>query len=308
MQLAALFIFVAANAVISAAISADIDVSHFHFQRRDKRLYKVILADGTYVFAKARTFEKSIHKEGSDKIPDQDPGSPCRTVPESECFVCPQIYRQQSHSKPLRSIILSLFVLFLAISTNAVWAGDFEITPFIGGMFNSTFDVTNAENPQLQLDGGLDWGFNVGGLVGENIGIEFMFNRVTSQMSVKDTGEELFNLNTNQYDVNFLYHFGTRESKARPYFLAGMGATKFQPHSDEFDISSVTKFNLGFGGGVKAYFTDHFGIRGELRYTPTYLSTTTDGIFCISGNGCFVDEAQNWLNQLDFTVGTIFRF
>ncbi len=115
-------------------------------------------------------------------------------------------------------------------------------------------------------------------------------------------------LNTNQYDVNMLYHFGTRESKARPYFLFGMGATKFQPHSDQFDISSVSKFNLGFGGGVKAYFTDHFGIRGELRYTPTYLSTTADGIFCIEGNGCYVDEAQNWLNQLDFTVGTIFRF
>jgi hypothetical protein len=207
----------------------------------------------------------------------------------------------------MKKILFGVLALMLVFSASAVWAAGFEFTPFIGGMFNANLDVTNAPYTRLQLKKGLDWGFNVGGDLGEHLGAEFMYNRVNQQLIRKDTDERLFNLNTSNFEGNMLYNFGARESKFRPYALVGLGITHFNPHSrDIVDLSGVSKFNWDLAGGVKAYFSPHFGIRGELRFVDTYLSTNADGIFCSNGF-CAVDNAQNWLQQWDFTVGAIIR-
>lgn len=208
----------------------------------------------------------------------------------------------------MKKIIFGLFVLCIAISGNAVYAGAFEITPYIGYMFDASIDVTNTGYSALQVDAGTDFGFSAGGYVGENVSIEFMWNRVNSSVSVKSTEQELFNMNTDQYNGNFLYNWGGSESKARPYALIGIGATHFNPHADNLDLSGITKFNMGFGGGVKTYFSKNFGLRFEARYTPTYLNTTDEGFWCDPFFGCYAVSDTNWLNQFDVTVGTIFRF
>ena len=207
----------------------------------------------------------------------------------------------------MKKINFCLFVLSLAISANAVWAGAVEITPFVGYMFNSGLDVTSADYSRLRVDGGTDYGFTVGTYFGNNISLEFMFNRQNSGLSVESTDQQILNLSINQYDVNFLYNWGTSESTTRPYVLFGLGSTHFNPHVNDLDLSGLNKFNLGLGAGVKTYFGKHFGLRGEFRYTPTYLNTTDDGFFC-DAFGCYVVSEVNRLHQVDITAGTIFRF
>lgn len=73
-----------------------------------------------------------------------------------------------------------------------------------------------------------------------------------------------------QYQANFLYHFGSEQNPLRPFLLAGVGAAHLQPDGD---IDGFTKVSYGLGGGIKYFFTRQFGARLQARYTPTYIDS-----------------------------------
>ena len=213
----------------------------------------------------------------------------------------------------MKKIVLSLFILALALSASAVWADGFEIQPFVGATSKSNINLTNASDSKLQFDAGFQWGFTIGGLFGENrnLGIDFHFDSVHTATVVKSTGKGLFDMHNQSYYGDFLYHFGGKDSRIRPYGLVGIGLTHFNPvAANEVvgDLTGATKFGIAVGGGAKAYFSPRLGFRGELRYSFTKLNSNADEIFCVAGDGCFVDgTASNTLNQLAFTGGLIIR-
>lgn len=47
-------------------------------------------------------------------------------------------------------------------------------------------------------------------------------------------------------------------------------------------------------------------IRAQLRYTPTYLSTNSDGYWC-GYYGCYAVYDSNYLDHWDFTGGLVFK-
>lgn len=89
----------------------------------------------------------------------------------------------------------------------------------------------------------------------------------------------------------------------RPYITGGAGlfrATAKQ--SDFFDRIHSNDFAVNFGGGVMAFFSEHVGVRGDVRY----FRTLTD-----DNPGGGIDDVDFDLGDLNFwkwDLGATFRF
>jgi hypothetical protein len=85
--------------------------------------------------------------------------------------------------------------------------------------------------------------------------------------------------------------------------LFGLGASDISGGG-----SSTTKFSTALGGGVKFFATRHLGFRVQARYAPTYLYSTTRGVWCNWWGYCWVVPNNHFLDQGDVTAGFVFRF
>ncbi len=70
---------------------------------------------------------------------------------------------------------------------------------------------------------------------------------------------------------------GTRGAGIRPYVTGGLGLLRTQ--IDGGTIATVSSSNNDFGwnagGGVMGYFSDHFGLRGDVRYLRNIQNNST---------------------------------
>ncbi len=119
---------------------------------------------------------------------------------------------------------------------------------------------------------------------------------------------KVFTLNQNQYMGNFVFHFKSEESALRPFAFVGLGASSLS--TNRSGVSGATRFAFAVGGGVKYNIARHFGLRGQLKYSTTYLTTTdTGGYWCDPfWGGCWASGNSHYLNEFDITGGIIFRF
>jgi opacity protein-like surface antigen len=86
----------------------------------------------------------------------------------------------------------------------------------------------------------------------------------------------------------------------RPYITGGAGLFRITSEESQFfDRVSSNDFGVNFGGGIMAFFNEHVGIRGDVRY----FRTLTDGD---SDNGVDFDLAD--LNFWKWDVGAALRF
>lgn len=95
---------------------------------------------------------------------------------------------------------------------------------------------------------------------------------------------------------------GTHGPGVRPFVTAGVGLLRTQ--IDGGTVANVSSSNNMFGWnagvGVMGYFTDHFGLRGDVRYLRGFKDLNT-GVTSIDLNGG---------NQLHFwraSIGVVFR-
>jgi outer membrane protein with beta-barrel domain len=97
---------------------------------------------------------------------------------------------------------------------------------------------------------------------------------------------------------------GTHGAGVRPFVTAGVGLLRTQIDGGSLAPLSSTSSNNMFGWnagvGVMGYFTDHFGLRGDVRYLRGFKDLNT-GVTSIDLNGG---------NQLHFwraSIGVVFR-
>jgi Outer membrane protein beta-barrel domain len=73
---------------------------------------------------------------------------------------------------------------------------------------------------------------------------------------------------------------GTRGAGIRPYATAGLGLLRTQ--IDGGTIATVSSSNNDFGwnagGGVMGYFSDHFGLRGDVRYLRNIQNNSSGAV------------------------------
>jgi Outer membrane protein beta-barrel domain len=142
----------------------------------------------------------------------------------------------------------------------------------------------------------------------ENLQLEFMWDRNNTSYSersiVDNTYSKAFNSNIDQYQFGGLFMLLNRDRKLRPYVAASLG---FTHDSNSLGTPNRTEFAYSFGGGVKYYFDRHIGLRGDVRYMPTYENSST-GSFCDPIFGCYSARVRNYLKRGNFVGGVIFHF
>ena len=115
-------------------------------------------------------------------------------------------------------------------------------------------------------------------------------------------------MTVSNYHGIFTYNFGDEDSPIRPYLFGGLGATHYSPNDiDGSSVDSSTNFSTTWGGGVKFFPSEHFGFRGGLRWTPTYIGSTDAGYWC-GFYGCWIVSEAHYSHQFEMSGGIIARF
>ena len=167
------------------------------------------------------------------------------------------------------------------------------------------YDKINATN-------GVSYGFTFGVFATENISFEFLYSQQDSAIEAKGTSKvEFADLKVNNYHALVVYNWGEEDRGPRPFFFGGLGATNYSPGEVMGrNIESNTRFSTTWGGGVKLYAGDVFGLKVMGRWTPTYIKTDASGIWCSPywPWGCYVVGETDYANQLELTAGITLRF
>ena len=211
----------------------------------------------------------------------------------------------------LRIKIILLSVITWVGLLPSAFAQRVEVTGNIGYQVNGGLDLSTSLFRRIEVGNSTNYGASVGYLFGELYGAEFQWNRTRADTIAQPQGAgsdiKVFTLNQNQYMGNFLLHFTHNESPLRPFVFVGLGASSLS--TNRAGVSGATRFAFSVGGGAKYNFSKHFGVRGQLKYSPTYITTTDGGYWCDPfWGGCWVVGNDHFLHELDMTGGITLRF
>ena len=190
-------------------------------------------------------------------------------------------------------------------------AQNFELTGHLGGQFNGGLDLSTSLFHRIEVGNSMNYGITAGYLMGERFGLEFQWNRTHSDTVAQPlsgaTGVKLFNLNQDQYMGNFVFHFTDRESKLRPFAFVGLGASDLSPNRGS--TTGATRFAAALGAGAKYNLSRHLGLRGQAKWSPTYITTTDGGYWCDPfWGGCWVVGESHYFHEFDISGGITLRF
>jgi len=68
------------------------------------------------------------------------------------------------------------------------------------------------------------------------------------------------------------FSFGSPTSKVRPYVTAALGVGHFYASAQGVSLTITNSAYTGFGGGVRVYVGEHWGVKPEIRF-QRYLSS-----------------------------------
>lgn len=236
--------------------------------------------------------------------------------------------------KSLKILALTVGILLGAAALSAQNSSGtrFEITPFAGIETGASAPITVPTdlngNPlngidKVGVDAGSSYGLFFDYAKTENFSYEFMWARNATSLNQHDftTGQtfDTYDATVDQYQFGALFHIFDSSHKLRPYVAGGVGFThtsnsstaKASALENPFFIpssgnNSDTAFSFNIGGGAKYYITKHFGLRGDLRFLPTYASST-EGLVC-GGFGCSNGTQRNFFKRVNLAGGVVIRF
>jgi len=208
----------------------------------------------------------------------------------------------------VQTVVLSRLSLVLLPSA---FAQNFEISGHIGRQFNGGIDLSTSLFQRIDVADSTNFGATAGYLLGDHYGVEFQWNHTRADTSAQPLGGgpevKIFTLNQNQYMGNFVFHFTGRESRLRPFAFIGLGASDLSTNRP--GVSGTTRFAFALGGGAKYNLSKHFGLRGQAKWSPTYITTTNGGYWCDPfWGGCWVVGNDHYLNEFDISGGITLRF
>jgi len=214
----------------------------------------------------------------------------------------------------IRAVLLSAVVFFLFSAVSAQAQGRFELDPFVGYETTASYPLTanngtgSSSIDQLRVNGATAFGGFIDYSLTENFQPEFMWNRNNTSYSAHDpfTNSYIsaYHSVIDQFQFGGLYLFRSSEVKLRPYVAASLG---FTHDENGGNTPNRMEFSYSLGGGLKYYASRHIGLRADLRYLPTYGSSSNE-LFCDPFFGCYYANVSHYLNRGSFTGGIIFKF
>jgi hypothetical protein len=210
---------------------------------------------------------------------------------------------------------LRLLSVALFFSVASTYAQDFEVTPLFLGSFSGNMKLQQAGQPNQLADLGNAIGFGVSG--GYRYGhdddcdkcslLGFRWMRQTSNLT---SGNSALNaalsrpsvtLNHFLFDMAKEFPLEETHDVARPFIFVSFGAAIMST-----PVENAARFEFGIGGGVNVFPKPRWGIRFQAEYLPMVMSSGQQKVIC--AGGCIVALGGGVMNQLNLSVGPIFRF
>jgi opacity protein-like surface antigen len=181
-------------------------------------------------------------------------------------------------------LVAAFFVVFGVAPARA----EVTLTPFIGSLFSG--DLPNAK-----ADYGASATFMGGGIFGG----EILFNYAPKFVPASAGNQAVAQSSLMGNLVVGVPIGGDAGKTIKPYVTGGIGLFRATAKKDDFfDRVTSNDFAYDFGGGVMAFFNDHIGLRGDLRYVRTLRGDTDNVGFLQKGD----------LNFWRWNIGPSFRF
>jgi len=181
-------------------------------------------------------------------------------------------------------LVASFFLVFGAAPARA----EVTLTPFIGSLFSG--DLPNAK---------ADYGASATFMGGGIFGAEILFNYAPRFVPASTVSPAVAQAGLMGNLVIGVPIGGDAGKSIKPYVTGGIGLFRATAKKDDFfDRVTSNDFAYNLGGGVMAFFNDHIGIRGDLRYVRTLRDDNSDGTFLKPGD----------LNFWRWNIGPSFRF
>jgi opacity protein-like surface antigen len=191
-----------------------------------------------------------------------------------------------------RVVVAAIFAMFL-FAPAAPARADVVLTPYVGSLFGGDLSGNTAAF-------GANAAFMGGGIFGAEVGFNYAPEFVKASVNNNDIAQ--MSLMGNLI-VGIPIGSSDQAGHVRPYVTAGAGLFRVSSQESQFfDSVTANDFAMNFGGGVMAFFNDHIGIRGDVRYFHTLTDSDPQ-----SG----VDDINFDLGDLNFwkwDVGAAFRF
>jgi len=215
----------------------------------------------------------------------------------------------------LRTIVPLILITFLTMATPGFSQDQrVEINPFFGysasdGVTVDPIAIDGEIYDTVNVQSGTAFGVIFGVYVTENMEIGFLWSRQDSKLEAEGTTtREFTDMPVSNYHGIFAYNFGDSDATARPFLFGGLGATTYSPEDlDDFTFEGESQFSSTWGGGVKVYPSPNFGISVMGRFTPTYIKSDPEGVWC-GYYGCYVLEDTQYANQFEISGGVSLRF
>ena len=200
-----------------------------------------------------------------------------------------------------QALIATLGLLTMSIAATASEQSSIELSGFAGVTPAVSLDQHAPELTDLRLRGGFTWGIGGARFFTPNWGAEILFSQQASALeAVTPAGSaDLYRITLGQLHANAVYQFGVNDAQWRPFMFGGVGATFFAAR----DLESSTKASFGLGGGIKYFPWKTIGVRGQVRYKPTWLNDDPDSDLCEPFGFC-----QGYLHPIEISAGVSIRF
>jgi len=200
---------------------------------------------------------------------------------------------------------LAVLVLAVAGAASLPAQSQWEITPTAGYRFGGTVD---GEGGEFGANDGFAWGLSIGHRVKQDGLVEFVYSRQSTAISFdSDTAARVTvgDGSIEYMQVGGALEFGHNE-KTKPFFALTIGATHFNPDTD--DYGDDWRFSFGGALGVKTYLSQNIGLRAQGRVWMTGLSGDTE-FWCTLPGGCVVAGGDGtFFTQGEFSGGVMVVF
>ncbi len=185
------------------------------------------------------------------------------------------------------TIRAALVLLFLASVPGLAWAD---------AMFSPWAAVIRGNAP---AEGGHAFGWTAGGMRGGIFGgeVDFgfapnFFDEPADSSALTVMGNLLFGIPIG----------GTAGKGLRPYVSGGAGLIRTQIDTPSGRDNASNMAGLNAGGGLIAFFSDHFGMRGDLRYFRNLTKGTTPDDLGPIDFGFDLGSFDFWRASIGFVV------
>jgi len=185
---------------------------------------------------------------------------------------------------------IALATAFILFSSAAPARADIVLSPYVGSLFS-------GELPDAKITYGATATFMGAGIFGAEF--DYAYTPEFVPETSLDPAVKAMSLMGNL--IVGIPIGGTVGASVRPYVTGGIGLFRATADVGDFDarIDPSNDFAVNFGGGLMAFFSDHYGIRGDIRYFRT-LGDDNPG----SGIDFSLGTQDFWRG----TVGVAFKF